>query len=101
MAEQTLLSLCLVPGPDCPRALVSKRSDYQAIRAMEPTGIEPVTSCLQSAWDEARRCSETPVYTGLWPNRRLKADAQDASKSERFRAPIGRWRPMAMLDSAA
>ena len=68
---------------------------------MEPTGIDPVTSCLQSARDEARRCSVTPVNAGLWPIRRLKADAQHPSKSERFQAAIGRWRPMAMLAVAA
>ena len=30
-----------------------------AQKPMEPAGIEPVTSCLQSAWDEAQRGAET------------------------------------------
>jgi hypothetical protein len=40
--------------------------------SMEPTGIEPVTSCLQRAWDEALRCPETSMDTGHLADHRLE-----------------------------
>src|SRR6478609_9700158 len=61
---------------------------------VEPTGIEPVTSCLQSACDDARRYLETREDPGHLADRRLSATTQDPSKSEGFRALTGRWRPI-------
>src|SRR5438105_1457877 len=61
---------------------------------MEPTGIEPVTSCLQSTWEDVRRCPGRPIDAGHLGRARLENDAQDPSKSGRFRALTGRWRPI-------
>ena len=68
---------------------------------MEPAGIEPATSCLQSVWDGALRRPETPKGVDHLADLRLEAEAQHPSQSERFQAAIGRWRPIAMLAVAA
>jgi hypothetical protein len=59
-----LLGPYLVPDPHLPPPGVSEQSDYQAFLLVEPTGIEPVTSCLQIG-----RISWRLVAIGRqWPN---------------------------------
>jgi len=72
-----------------------KRPSNRAVKRVEPTGIEPVTSCLQSARDAVRLGRGTSMNTGYLVDRGREAGTQDPSKSERFRALIGRQRPMA------
>jgi hypothetical protein len=43
-----LLRPCFVPAGVSSLAVASRKANYQAFSRMEPTGIGPVTSCLQS-----------------------------------------------------
>jgi hypothetical protein len=47
---ERLLGPYSVPDSHLPLPGLLEQADYQAVCRMEPTGIEPVTSCLQSAW---------------------------------------------------
>jgi hypothetical protein len=47
---------------------------------MEPTGIEPVTSCLQSTWNEEARMAANPHgHLGFLPSG-VRADSLESEK---------------------